>query len=160
MNNKTIALVIVAALAVAAVGVGIYYIYGNEDTRGTITFLIEDGESDPIWIEGRGNDATSAFIDACDKNGIEYEISPSTFGDFIKSIKGIENDEWTEETSETSLSWAIWSYGCSIYVDECVDGEWGSTNVGISSIESSKVEYIALVYDTWGTVPSVKPMIA
>lgn len=120
MNNKTIALVIVAALAVAAVGVGIYYIYGNEDTRGTITFLIEDGESDPIWIEGRGNDATSAFIDACDKNGIAYvNNSSEEFGAFITSINGIE------QTEDYSSYWGVWSYGCSTYVDDFVDGEWG-----------------------------------
>lgn len=155
MNNKTIALVIVAALAVAAVGVGIYYIYGNEDTRGTITFLIEDGESDPIWIEGRGNDATSAFIDACDKNGIAYvNNSSEEFGAFITSINGIE------QTEDYSSYWGVWSYGCSTYVDDFVDGEWGETNVGISSIESSNVEYVAFVYGGWGTTPSVKPTIA
>lgn len=147
MNNKTIALAIVAVLAVAAVGVGIYFIYGNEDTRGTMSFLIEDGESDPFWIEGRGNDGITAFIDACDKNNVAYVNSPSeSMGAFITSIKGIE------PTEDWSSYWVLF-----IYSDE----GWVPSELGISSLESSEVRYVAFVYTSFGGAdPSLEPSTA
>lgn len=144
MNNKTIAMVIVAVLAVAAVGVGIYFIYGNEDTRGTMSFLIEDGESDPFWIEGRGDDGMSAFIDACDKNGVSYEKADSEYGAYIVSISEIEGNypvAW----------WALYIY---------TDGVWEESMVGISSLESSEVRYVAWVYTGEGELPSLEPSTA
>lgn len=143
MNNKTIAMVIVAVLAVAAVGVGIYFVYGNEDTPDTMSFLIEDGVNNFFWIEGEGNDGFTAFADACDKNDVLYVNSPSdSMGAFITSISGIE------QTEDYSSYWGLFYYS---------DGEWVSSDVGISSLKSSEVGFVAFVYGAWGVTPSMNP---
>ncbi|HKM13479.1 MAG TPA: hypothetical protein VJY42_00930 [Candidatus Methanomethylophilaceae archaeon] len=145
MNNKTIAMVIVAVLAVAAVGVGIYFVYGNEDTPDTMSFLIEDGINDPFWIEGRGDDGLTAFVDACEKYDVDLKMSESeSMGKFIESIANLG-------TVSDGDNWIYWNL--FVYVDEA----WEASEVGISGLEFSKGKCTAWVYGSWDVSPSIEP---
>lgn len=144
MNNKTIALIVVAILAVAAVGVGIYYIYGNEDAQG-MGFLIEDGENTPFWIEGEGDDAIAAFTDACEKYNVDLKTSESeSMGIFIERIAHLG----TVVDGDNYIYWNLFVY---------TDGAWESSEVGISGLEFSEGKCVAWVYGSWGVTPSVEP---
>lgn len=158
MNNKTIAYAIVAILAVAAVGVGIYYVYGNdnnEDYDVNLSFLVQVGDGtsvDPIWIDGGGDDAIGAFRDACNKNNVELSTSDSSWGVSINSI--LNYNTFSDGLFENYVFWAFYYY---------VDGAWKTSPVGISGIDefaeegSLEIEYLAFVYSGSGQPPVMEP---
>ena len=141
MNEKTIVLAIVAILAVAAVGVGIYYVYGNDEDPATMSFLIEDGINEPFWIKGEGDDGLTAFSDACDKKGVDLKTSEHEWGTAIDSISNLEEN--------FPVAWWV------LYIH--VDGAWEESMFGISQLKSSEVEYVAWVYTGDGKLPSIEP---
>ena len=145
MNEKTIVLAIVAILAVAAVGVGIYYVYGNDEDPATMSFLIEDGINEPFWIKGEGDDGVTAFINACEKYDVDLETSDSSFGVLVNRIAGLEA---VEEEGGNWIYWALYVYA---------DGAWEISDVGISGLEFCEGKCAAWVYTGSGAYPSIEP---
>lgn len=156
MNNKTIAYAIVAILAVAAVGVGIYYVYGNNDDPDTTKFLMQVGEFDPIWIEGEGDTVFLAFVDACEKNEINLVTDDTGWGIFIDSINGLG-------MFGSGMDWIYWGFYYYAEADADNEAAWVSSPVGITGIEEFEVEenieleYFAFVYSGIGTTPLIEP---
>lgn len=138
MNSKSMVLVAVAILAVAAVGVVVYFNAQDDSDACTVKILIQDEEGVYFWIEGEGDNAYLALVDACKKFDIPLDSSDSQYGKSIDGVFGIVSKE----------VWSQYSF---------VDGEWEANEVSIDKVKSSEVKAIALVYSSTYASPLVVP---
>lgn len=153
MNNKNVAIAIVAVLVVAVVGVSVYTLYGSDnDDSNTMMFLIQDEEGVYFWIKGEGDNGYAAFGNACETYEIEHEISMSPYGGSIDSVFGMGIVQ-TEAPSEDN------EFGIYIYWNQYsfVNGSWAINEVGIDQVQTSKVKAMALVYTDSFVEPLVTP---
>lgn len=150
MKNKTIALIAVAVIAVAVAGAGIYYFYqeGDDGKEGTM-ILIQDDEGVYFWVEGNGETAIEALIDATEKYDIPF--IPTGGEDTPNGIESLFGITMAKETIDEVDHWSWWSQY------SCVDGAWVINDVGLGEILTSDVEAIAVVYSDGSTLPAVSP---
>lgn len=152
MNSKSMVLVAVAILAVAAVGVVVYFNAQDDSDACTVKILIQDEEGVYFWIEGEGDNAYLALVDACKKFDIPLDSSDSQYGKSIDSVFGKEMERVEPPTPENEHGvWAYWSQYSFI------DGEWEANIVSIDQIKTSEIEAVALVYSSASDTPLVTP---
>ena len=145
MNQKTLAIIIVAVLAIAVVAVAAYFLMGTEDNvedpvdiitvenATSLQFSVDltfDGESMGTYEYSAKNIGTSDLM-------VRVEI-PDASGDLIYIINGANQsawasvaDEWTDLSDTFSTEWDSWTGTMEGYTDELttwVEGDWTFTD--------------------------------
>lgn len=153
MNNKNLMVVaIVAVLAVAAVGVGFFFLSGDDEPE-TMKILIQDDEGVYFWAEGEGGDGYTAFKNACERYEIENDTNMTEeYGASIDSIFGLETEQTVPPSEENE--WGVYIYWSQY---SFVDGEWILNEVSIDKVKTSDVDAIAFVYSDSNKKPLAKP---
>ena len=149
MKKTIIAAIVVLVIVIAAVGIYFTVLDKDDKDKNEITFLIEDDQGVYFWIKGTGETGKDAFIDAAEKSGIDYDYTDSSFGMFISEINGLAGGV------SYNPYWALYVYE---------NGEWISSEQGISSIVSADHDYLGwfFVYadDQYNvTLPEVIPNV-
>ena len=144
MNQKTLAIIIVAVLAVAVVGVAAYFLMSNEIEEEIIT--VENATSlqlsvditpevDPLqtYIYSAKNIGTSELM-------IRLEITTS---DLIYIVNGADQTaweyaagNWTDLSDTFSTQWDMWSASMDGYTEELstwTEGDWTYTDASDGS---------------------------
>ncbi len=133
MNKNAIYAIIVGIIIVIA-AVGVYFVLKDDSKANNVTFLVQDGDGVYFWMDGNGETADKAVINAAERSGVEIDYTYSEEGSmFLSEIGGLSG------SSEAPwIWWMLYTYK---------DDKWTySENEGLSAIKSADYDYLGLFY--------------
>ncbi len=109
------------------------YYDGKNLPVDTVKILVEDQNGVYFWTEGTG--ATIADCIAKPTPGVSYVLTDSTFGKYVQGINGLDG------ALDYSSYWALYTLK---------NGEWVSSDLGISSLETKYNPVVGFFYVSTG----------
>ncbi|AMK14055.1 hypothetical protein AUP07_1013 [methanogenic archaeon mixed culture ISO4-G1] len=124
--DKKIGIIAVVAVVIV-VAAGAIVLTNGKDPSATI--LVEDQNGVFFWTEGSGK----TIADCLEKTsaGVKVTMTDSSFGKYIQAVNGLAG------TEDYTGYWSVYQYS---------NGEWVSSELGVSSLETKDNQYIGLFY--------------